>query len=239
MTLNKDFIDRATKITSFNLTASDFTTKTYKKEIQHLFDTHFFGSIEGGLSTPQMCANSVNESVAKMKEFTPEQFNNLYDYRLKGVGPGEAMLYYLVDDSHLGGGSADVDFFVANTAFEIKSVLVSSEGIATDFKLGGTVELHDLITGIVSLSPDDTPRPTEISKSITNKIRLEYPEEFGKIENEYAKRASEYFAEHDVIFINNSKGLRRGYIEKVKRVQADDVLIERVTNGTIKPMIKL
>ena len=40
--MDKDFIHRATKVSSFNLYAADFQSVRHKKEIQHLFATYFF-----------------------------------------------------------------------------------------------------------------------------------------------------------------------------------------------------
>ena len=40
--LDADFLRRAQKVTSFNLTSKDFTSLKYKKEIQHLIRMHFF-----------------------------------------------------------------------------------------------------------------------------------------------------------------------------------------------------
>ena len=40
--LDAEFLKRAQKVTSFNLTSKDFTSLKHKKEIQHLFRTHFF-----------------------------------------------------------------------------------------------------------------------------------------------------------------------------------------------------
>ena len=42
--LNMEFLNKAEKITQFNIPASDFTNLTYKKEIQYLFKKHFFPS---------------------------------------------------------------------------------------------------------------------------------------------------------------------------------------------------
>jgi hypothetical protein len=44
----------------------------------------------------------------------------------------------------------------------------------------------------------------------------------------------------EVIFMNNStSSAKMGNIEAIKKVKAEDVTIERVTNGTVKPRIKL
>ena len=40
--LDSKFLQRAQKVTSFNLSPNDFTSLKYKGEIQFLFKTHFF-----------------------------------------------------------------------------------------------------------------------------------------------------------------------------------------------------
>jgi ATP phosphoribosyltransferase len=80
---------------------------------------------------------------------------------------------------------------------------------------------------------------TEIKTTIINDMRIKATGEFKLIEAKYAKLAAEYFAGHKTIFINNSSGPNIGKIEAVKNVKASDIMIERVTSGTVKPKIKL
>ena len=40
--LNLDFLRKAERVTSFNIVTKDFESLNYKKEIQHLFNKHFF-----------------------------------------------------------------------------------------------------------------------------------------------------------------------------------------------------
>ena len=47
-------------------------------------------------------------------------FSSIYKYNIKGVGPGEVMLYFLLNNGHLGGGSsAGVDIVDAAGSFEV------------------------------------------------------------------------------------------------------------------------
>ena len=54
--LDATFLQRAQKVTSFNLTSKDFISLKYKKEIQHLFRTHFFPkfNLDNTISTLRM-----------------------------------------------------------------------------------------------------------------------------------------------------------------------------------------
>jgi hypothetical protein len=246
--LDLKFIDRAERITSFNLDAPDFQSTTHKKEIQYLFQKHFFNDFEISLNALDFVdLNSLNQLINKLKEVNKEMFANLHRYSINGIGPGEITLYLLLNNSFLGGGSsAGVDLVVGSEKFEVKAVQVmrvNDHLAAYDFKLGGTVRLDDVTQSLVKLlnyHKMDGSR-TEIKKSTINVLRNEKDKqiEFAQIEDKYRKRAYEYFKDHKVIFINNSKSAKQGNIESIKNINETDIMIERVTSGTIKPMVFL
>ena len=60
------------------------------------------------------------------------------------------------------------------------------------------------------------------------------------IENEFKQIASRYFAQHTVIFINNAKkDTTYGEILHVGPVNARDVIIDTITQSSIKPAVKI
>lgn len=237
--MDKDFIKRATRITSFNLKPSDFTDLRYKKEIQHLFHTYFFPKFDVNQTLDSVDQSRLNTLINKLKAEDRDMFSKLHNYNLKGVGPGEATLYFLLNYAHLGGGSsAGVDLVDRSGKYEVKAVKVSG-GVASDFKLGGTVPLSEIMTDLNNLRErlKLAGSKTEISGRLTDEMRTKAPKEFKLIEERYAKLAYEYFKGHKVIFINNGNNL--GYIEAIKEVKERDITIERVTSGTVKPRVKL
>ena len=239
--MDHSFIQRATHITSFNLHAGDFQSVKYKQEIQHLFNMHFFPKFElsktiDNLSKP----DQLNHLVSQLKNENPAMFSKMHNYNLKGVGPGEVTLYFLINSAHLGGGSsAGVDLVTKNEKFEVKAVTVS-QGFASNFKLGGTAPLSDIsiMLNDIRTAHKLGGTKTEMSKSITAQMKQLAPKEFTAAEEKFASVASEYFKNHRVIFINNSPA-HLGKIEAIKQVVLKDITIERVTSGTIKPLIKL
>lgn len=238
--MNRDFIVNATKVTSFNLTAADFTTLKHKEEIQYLFGLYFFPNFDLKQTLDSVDRTRLNNLIAKLKSESKEMFGKLHNYSLKGVGPGEATLYFLLNHGHLGGGSSKgIDLVDRSGKYEVKAVKVAN-GLASDFKLGGTVPLSEIMTEIdnlrVKLKLGGS--KTEISGKLTDQIRAKAPIEFGAIESKYAAAAAEYFKGHKVIFINNSPAYL-GFIEAIKEVKQSDISIERVTSGTVKPRIKL
>lgn len=239
--LDMNFINHALKITSFNLTSADFTKTTHKKEIQYLFNMHFFPKFDVTKTVDDINIDRLNSLIANLKREDMNMFKKLHGYNLKGVGPGEATLYFLINTAKLGGGSsAGVDIIVGSVGYEVKAVKVSN-GIASDFKLGGTVPLSEVMTQLndLRLKLGLGGSKTEMSGSITDMMRQKAPGEFNAIESRYAKLAAEYFKGHKVIFINNGTGPSIGNIEAIKYVQQSEIMIERVTSGTVKPKVKL
>lgn len=240
--LNVDFLKTTQKITSFNIKASYFHSLKYKKELQYLFWFHFFPNFDMSKTINRVDKNELNKLVGELKMCNNVMFPKLHAYNLKGIGPGETTLFFLLDNAHLGGGSsASADLIVDNTKYEVKSVTVSRDRVASNFKLGGTVPLADILLDLnnlrTTLKLGGT--RTEISGSIIKEMKEKRPEEYKAIDMKYAKISyDEYFKSHKVIFINNL-GNKMGIIEEIKNVKLDDISIERVTNGTIKPKVQL
>ena len=243
MDLDFNFINRAQKVTSFNLTTSDFTSLAHKREIQYLFNSHFFPKFDIDKALNSINMQSFNSLISKLRAESPEMLSKLHNYNLKGVGPGEATIFFLVNNAYLGGGSsAGVDVFVGSSKYEVKAVKLTQDRIAIDFKLGGTVPLSDVMIKLNAIRENLklSGSKTEISGSLIAAIKQGAPVEFAKIEEDFADLAyNNYFKNHDIIFINNQPGAKLGNIEAIKRVAAKDVMIERVTSGTIKPKVKL
>jgi len=241
--VDTDYIRRAERITSFNIETKDFETLCYKREIQTLIQKHFFPNFNLRTLLKKVDKARLNEKIEILRQHDPELFTKLHHYNLKGVGPGEVTLFFLVNDVYLGGGSSSgADIICKDLSYEIKAVHVSKEGLAHNFKLGGTVSLSNIMVelyDLVSYYKLDGSE-TEIKKSTVNILRDNYYDDFRPIEEKFADAAHEYFRNHEVIFINNSLSKQKvGRIEAIKRVHRDDIFIERLTNGTVKPMIKL
>ncbi|CAB4143635.1 hypothetical protein UFOVP447_196 [uncultured Caudovirales phage] len=240
--LKQDFMKRAAKITSFNLMPSDFTSTRYKKEIQTLYSTHMFPSFNPSKALSTITLDGYNRLVNELKSDDKEQYEKLHNLALKGVGPGEAVLFLLTKNGYLGGGSsAGVDLFDGGTKYEVKAVQVNQTGnYAYNFRLGGTVPLSDIILQFYELAQKhkQPASKSEIKKSTLEFLEKKDPAAFKKINDQYAKLAYDYFKNHKTIFIHN-KGPRMGLIEAIKFVRMEDIKAEVVTAGTIKPMVYL
>lgn len=242
-TMDLEFLKRAEKVTAFNITAKDFETLRYKAEIQHLFNKHFFPKFKLENTLNVVDKNKLNQLIDRLKSEDMGAFKTMHSYPLKGVGPGEATLYFLLNNAHLGGGSsAGVDLIVGSKKYEVKAVTVGLDGFVRDFKLGGTVNLSSIISDAVKLKKQALPNyknaDTEINKSQIEEIKKIFPKEWGEIEKQYQEKAYSYFKDHDVIFLNN-KTRKIGEIVAVKSVKKSDIELENITNGTAKPRIKI
>lgn len=238
--LDMEFIRRAEKVTAFNLTTKDFESVKNKQEIQYLFTKNFFPTFDSSNFLDKVDKTLLNNRIDTLKNKYKVNFSKLHKYPLKGVGPGEATMYYLINNAHLGGGaSAGVDLVVGSKNYEIKAVDVSRDGYAKNFKVGGTFSLASIISGLQNLKQQVGGSGSEVNTGDLNKIRSQFPRDLAKLEQEYIDLTyNNYFSKEEIIFIYNS-GPNLGKVAAVKNVKKSDIKLERVTSGTIKPLVKL
>ena len=238
--MDKNFIKRALHVTSFNLSSSDFKDTRFKKEIQHIFNMHFFPKFDLKDTIDSIDMNKINRLIDKLRSEDPVMLSKMHNYNLKGVGPGEVTLYFLVNSAHLGGGSsAGVDVIASNGEFEVKAVDVTASGYATNFKLGGTFILSDIVKDLLDLKKKVGASGEGVNKSALDAIRRKYPNELKRIEEDFAQRAYDnYFKNHQIIFIKNSTR-DIGKVMAIKKVKKSDIMLDRLTSGVLKPNVKL
>ena len=248
--LDSDFLQRAQKVTSFNLTSSDFTTTKYKSEIQFLFKTHFFPDFDIDKTikgTPK--ANELNNLIKKLRSESSSKFFALHNYNLKGVGPGEATLFFLLDDAVLGGGSASAaDINIGSRSFEVKAGDLSQDGFFKNFKLGGTVPLDKMVGAALRLRDEVDPNGrlgkekngvngSQIAAILKDpKLKAQWNRE---VEEPYRLAAYKYLSKNPLILmINKVPKARLGDVVFVGNLGRNQVYLDVVTQGTIKPKIK-
>jgi len=241
--MDLEFIRRATKVTSFNLTASDFTTTRYKNEIKHIFETHLVPEL-GDIDYSNSVDVSLNSKIAVLRQ--SPNFINLYNYKkIEGVGPGEVMLFLLIQDARLGGaGSAGKDLIVGSTGYEIKAASISGDKkYATQVFTGGTVkEIPFIITEMQKLAKimNITISGSEISPNTLKAMKERAPDQYIAIEKQYGIAVGKYFAGHSTIFMNNAGGRQFfGSIAAIKEVKPSDIAIYQITRGNIKPRVNI
>ena len=241
--LDYDFIRRAEKVTSFNLSERDFNSPKYQREIRFLYIKNFFPGFDDKLFTDQVDAASINRGIDALKRQDLAKFQNLFKFTPGGLGPGEVMLFFLIDNAQLGGaGSAGVDVIVGSERYEVKAAVISKNSVASGFKLGGTVGLSQLMIDLNSLRERLKlgGSRTEIPGSVIKEMSLKDPDTFAELKGRFRQISyNSYFKNHKIIIINNTPSTNFGRIEAIKQVQFADIDIERVTSGTIKPLVQL
>lgn len=259
--LDMNFLNRAQKVTSFNLKPQDFQSTKYKAEIQHLFGRTFFPNFDLNQTIKgQPDVRKLNALIDQLKKESFRNYNRLHFYNLKGVGPGEATLYFLMDDADLGGGgSAGVDLVVSGSKYEVKACLVSRDGSLSGFKLGGTAPVGPIVTKLVEYKEQlgfktAGKGQNEVNSSQMAAIQKKYPREYAKLEADYGRIAGRYFGSIPVIFINNNASNKvdpedtaektrlltssAGNIVAISKVEPKHIKMQVATQGTLKPMIK-
>tara|TARA_Y100001937_G_scaffold6971_1_gene8969 strand:+ start:470 stop:1315 length:846 start_codon:yes stop_codon:yes gene_type:complete len=259
--LDANFLSRAQKVTSFNLRTRDFESLQYKAEIQHLFRTHFFPNFNLDMTMKgQPNIPKLNRAIDNLKKESFVNYNRMHFYNLKGVGPGEATLYFLLDEAHLGGGgSAGVDLVCAGTKYEIKACLVSKDGSLSGFKLGGTAPVGPIVAKLVEFKEQlgfktQGKGQNEVNGSQMAAIQKNFPKEYAKLEADYGRIAGRYFGNIPVIFINNNSsnkvdpedtaektrqlGSAAGGVVAIQKVAPKNIKMQVATQGTLKPKIK-
>lgn len=251
MQLDTDFMKRAARVTSFNLTSADFNTTKYKREIQSLYQQYIFKSFDPDKTLTDLNIRAYNNLVRELKNDDKTQYEKLHNLPLRGIGPGEAALFLLTKypNGHLGGGSsAGVDFVMGSEKYEVKAVKWKSKtakDYVADFKLGGNIpgmtqlesEIQRAFYNYGYTSSVGTP---EIKGSLFQQFEKEHPTEYAAFEKKYQDLAKNYFTNHEVIFIQTETNQPDfGEIIAIKKVKPEDIKMERYTSRSIKPLIKV
>jgi len=252
--LDAEFLRRAQKVTSFNLTSKDFTTLKYKKEIQHLIRTHFFPKFDLSKTiSGKPTKKELNVLIKSLKRENISKFNALHNYPVSAIGPGEITLFFLLDDAHLGGGSsAAADIKIGSIDYEVKAGNFNEKQNAyKDFKLGGTVPMDRMVNAAFALRKivDPNLKMGKRGKAEKNGVNGQQQAAIMKdrklaakwksqVEIPYRKVASSYLNKNPLILlINNTPKPLVGEVYHVGKVKPNKIFVDVITQGTIKPKI--
>ncbi len=251
--LDFDFIRRAEKVTKFNIGVKDLTPEL-QPSIRYLYIKNQFpkfGAKDFFMKTFNVAR--LNKAIKELKKENPNAFFNMYQFDQSGIGPGELMLYFLIDNSRVGGGgSAGVDLIVGNKEYEAKSVTFNKGRQQIEgFKLGGKGELAPVLSKAQALKkkyPDEMLKAnkgkknaiSEINRTQMKKLKELEPRAWAQIERQYAKVAGEYFGGTNLVFMYSKADPNRvGEIITAGTISAKAVEMHAITSGTIKPSINL
>lgn len=236
--MDKGFISRAEQYTAFSFYPNDLTSVKYKNEIRHIISKNWFPKIQNDHYVLELNKDKINDSIHKLKEHNGDGFNRLYSYNLKGVGPGEIMLYYIIDGAEkINNSVSGVDMRINGDNYEVKAVKTVYNKFLhgtymNDFKLGGSVNLVEIMKGLQEIGKVNS---TELSASKINDLRSD--NDFLELEQTFRQLVVEYFRENQIIFLSNEQK-NLGEVIDIRTVKSDHIYIERMTSGTIKPLVK-
>ena len=249
--LDNAFINRATRLTSFNLKSSDFTSITYKLEIQTLYHQHMFPSFDPSMALDSITAAEYNGLVGRLKSDSALQYRKLHNLKMSGIGPGEIVMYLLTKKGYLRGGSGPgVDLYDGpNNSYEIKAAKWKSKttdrNSVFDFKLGGNLSgMSDIVVSLQTLANEldltGIRGVSSIPESMMKKMKEKDKSSYGSIESRYQELALKYFSGHNTIFLQTERNQQDfGEILAIKKVEAKDITMERYTSNVIKPIVKI
>lgn len=258
--LDLDYINKCSVSNAFKIDTRDLQSLTFKSEIRFLICRKYFPELQtSDIFLPKITtAKEVNKSLSTIASLNPGAMLDLLQLNAgSGLGPGEALLYFLLDGVTIGGGSsAGVDVIDGGTKYELKAVkLRKKDMMLTDFKLGGTVDISGIQKKLMDLKKamlETLPKVKEGEKTGINKDHIKAFQNpkvkkvikergltnYENLEKEFQELAyNEYFKAHPIIFMG-SKGANKsesGRIFAIMDVQKEDIRMHQVTSSTIKP----
>lgn len=228
-------------VRSLHIPGSNFVGRSeglkYKQAIQELYCENYFQNIQPEDLLNDVTKNGLNNLIDKMK-MSHQYFDVVFNYKPNGIGPGEVMLYFLINNSYLGGFKTG-DLVVGNTTYEVKTPNVVARGgmnVATDVRLASIKNLDSVYYKLLTLQKRYN--LSTLEKSQIDMIKQKEPENFKAIEAEFKDKVEEYFSNKVAIFLNG-KASQRGRVEAVKKVKANEVTLNRITAREFKADIVL
>lgn len=237
----REYKDSILGIKTINIHKSDFT-KTNSYAIQQMYCEHYFKNISQSdlLTASDVNVSNLNELIRKIKQ--SGRFNDIFNYKPDGIGPGEVMMYFLIADSQLGGQNERGDLTVGNTKYEIKVPEIMADGkTANDVRIaggGGTPLMRQVMKELADLE-----RTLKITGGLkySNLMIMKKADEksYNLMEKKFKEGVAEYFSGKKVIIIKGN-GSERGQVMKIiDKVTEDMVSLYRVTGSEFKASIKL
>lgn len=254
--LDKVWLKQFEVCTSVDIPLDGFKSTTHKNEIRHLLNNLFFKNLDP--QSPVLMAlrklNSLDSATSKLNvaidllRTSALNFSAFFRYgEQHGFGPGEVLMYYLIDGVILAGTESSGDLALGNKSYELKAVVQTNSGYIKEFRISiETAEATKNIMNLCRKANIDLPagRAGEsIPSSALDELRTsKFKSEFAKLELEYATLAyNNYFKKHPIIFMDTNKsgaGAKLGRVMAIMDVKVKDIAIDRISQGKPKPMVK-
>ena len=256
-TLDKVWLKQFEVCTSVDIPLDGFKSTKYKNEIRHLLNNLFFKNLDPQipaltalrkLNSLDSATSALNKGIDLLRAAAGSAFSTFYQYgKNNAFGPGEVLMYYLIDGITLAGTDSSGDLALGKTSYEVKAVVRSNSGYFKNFRI--SIETGEVIKKIMSLCiKANITLPAgrageSIPSSALDELRAsKFKAEYAKLELEYATLAyNNYFKKHPIVFMDTNDsggGGKLGRILDIMDVKAKDVVIDRISQGKPKPMVK-
>lgn len=255
--LDKVWLKQFEVCTSVDIPLDGFKSTTHKNEIRHLLNNLFFKNLDPQspalmalrkLNSLDSATSALNKGIDLLRAAAGSAFSTFYQYgKNNAFGPGEVLMYYLIDGITLAGTDSSGDLALGKTSYEVKAVVRTNSGYFKDFRI--SIETGEVIKKIMSLCiKANITLPAgrageSIPSSALDELRAsKFKAEYAKLELEYATLAyNNYFKKHPIVFMDTSDsggGGKLGRVMAIMDVKVKDIAIERISQGKPKPMVK-
>jgi len=225
------FIKSVVKFPEPKIPFSYFESTDKKLEIQFLYKLAMFPGIEHetlkNTSLSENDKDALNDLIGKLKN--SNKFDSVYKYQKTGIGPGEVLMYYMLDNAKLGGQGSTGDLIIGSNTYEIKAPLISATKRANQFQIGGTissdVEVPESLKLIELYNKFYKSKVKEITVKQLSKFKQDDPKTYETWRKTFSQKVYKgYFSKHLMIFFD----VKKGYIASIKKVQPKDIDVYRI-----------
>ena len=215
-----DWIENRAPCSEFRLKDADFTVGN-QNMIRELYRTRMLmmkANEFDRLLLNDFNVGKINESIKGLQRST--NFDYLYNARYGKLGPGEVMLYLLIDKVSLGSGKTG-DVVLGNKKIEVKSgAKQKTKGRFVDFRITKIRRVDEMIERMRKLGDPKTKR------------------EFNKIESDWqAAVHSDYIKDNHICILNKDTNEIDLYLHDLK--SASKFKIYRIQPGMFAPFVIL
>lgn len=210
-----------------------------RKKLERILDgAQTFASID------DCTAKDINTSIAAMNSNDRLLYNQLFKvYSGRGLGPGEFILYLLIDDLTLTPSNSTYDASSGRSKVEIKAGRYHQANRAIyDFKPGGSSNLvktyNAVADDLYNLAKSENINTKELPTAQISALKKKAPALYEDARRVYAEAVATYFKEKTIVIFGRD-GKDQGKCLLIgSNIRPNDIDIYAVTRGFVKPLIK-
>ena len=256
------FLKRVLSRGNLEFQPGDFESTKFKRVIQQLIALKWFNKSRDIKTFKGVDLEKLQSGISQLKGKNKKAYEKLFSYKPVGSnpGPGEVVLYFLIDDAVIAGdNSKGIDLIVGSAKYEVKGAKVGAKHGLYGFQTGGTVGDADIKSEFLKLK-DKIENPSKGRNTVTTsdleKMEKQVPSDYKKLLSKYQNAVhDEYFSKKEIIFFNANAGSKpkprkdgsvgerslpaaRGNLETIMRVKKEDIGILEIGGRGVSLKIK-